>query len=136
MKFSITDFFSKCDQVRRKLRIWSHLLKKSLMENFIFCAVNSFTSRVMINCGKNNSASLFKLNTGNIKEMKDISSKLTIKKSERHQWHRSGFLIVLLTSDVSTVNFEQINNGWKSIGQNFGNFKKRQSRFVQTNLVT
>ena len=27
------------DQIRRKLRIWSHLLKKSLMENFIFCAV-------------------------------------------------------------------------------------------------
>ena len=30
------DFFSKRDQIRRKLRIWSHLLKKSLMENFIF----------------------------------------------------------------------------------------------------
>ena len=29
---------SKCDQIRRKLHIWSHLLKKSLMENFIFCA--------------------------------------------------------------------------------------------------
>ena len=39
MKFSIKDFFSKCDQIRRKLRIWSHLLKKSLMRNFIFCAV-------------------------------------------------------------------------------------------------
>ena len=39
MKFSIKDFFSKCEQIRRKLRIWSHLLKKSLMENFIFCAV-------------------------------------------------------------------------------------------------
>ena len=39
MKFSIKNFFSKCDQVRRKLRIWSHLLKKSLMDNFIFCAV-------------------------------------------------------------------------------------------------
>ena len=39
MKFSIKDFFSKCDQIRRKLRIWSHLLKKSLMENLIFCAV-------------------------------------------------------------------------------------------------
>ena len=39
MKFSITDFLSKCDQIRRKLRIWSHLLRKSLMENFIFCAV-------------------------------------------------------------------------------------------------
>ena len=39
MKFSIKDFFSKCDQIRRKMRIWSHLLKKSLIENFIFCAV-------------------------------------------------------------------------------------------------
>ena len=38
-KFSIKDFFSKCDQIHNFLRIWSHLLKKSLMENFIFCAV-------------------------------------------------------------------------------------------------
>ena len=39
MKFSIKDFFSKCDQIRSILRIWSHLLKEFLMENFIFCAV-------------------------------------------------------------------------------------------------
>ena len=39
MKFLIADFFSKCDLIRRKLQIWSHLLKKSLMENFIFCAL-------------------------------------------------------------------------------------------------
>ena len=39
IKFSIKDFFSKCDHIRSYLRIWSHLLKKSLMENFIFCAV-------------------------------------------------------------------------------------------------
>ena len=39
MKFSIKDFFSKCDQIRSFLRIWSHLLKKFLMVNFIFCAV-------------------------------------------------------------------------------------------------
>ena len=39
MKFSIKDFFRKCDKIRRKLRIWSHLLKKSLIENFIFCVV-------------------------------------------------------------------------------------------------
>ena len=39
MKFSITDFFSKWDKIRRNLRIWSHLLKKSVVENFIFCAV-------------------------------------------------------------------------------------------------
>ena len=35
-KFSIKEFFSKCDQIRIFLRIWSHLLKKSLMEKFIF----------------------------------------------------------------------------------------------------
>ena len=32
MKFSIKDFHSKCEQIRS-------LLKKSLMENFIFCTV-------------------------------------------------------------------------------------------------
>ena len=39
MKFSTKDFFSKCDQIRKKLRVWSHLLKKSFMENLIFCEV-------------------------------------------------------------------------------------------------
>ena len=40
MKFSIKDFFSKCDQIRSFLRIWLNLLKKSLMENFIFSVVS------------------------------------------------------------------------------------------------
>ena len=31
MKFPLKDFSSKCEQIRRKLRIWPHLLKKSLM---------------------------------------------------------------------------------------------------------
>ena len=39
MKYSIKDFSIKCDQIAKKLRIWSHLLKKSLMESFIFCAL-------------------------------------------------------------------------------------------------
>ena len=38
IKFSIKDSFSKCDQIRSSLRIWSHLLKNSLMKNFIFCS--------------------------------------------------------------------------------------------------
>ena len=38
MKFSIKDFCSKCDHIGRTLQIWLNLLKKSLMENFIFCA--------------------------------------------------------------------------------------------------
>ena len=50
MKFSIKDFLSKFEQFLGFLRIWSHLLKKPLMENlnlkfilkFIFCPVNHF----------------------------------------------------------------------------------------------
>ena len=39
LQFFIKGFSSKCDQIRRKLRFWSHLLKKSFIENFIFCVV-------------------------------------------------------------------------------------------------
>ena len=39
MKFSIKGFFRKYEQICAKLEIWSHLLKKSLMQNFSFCAV-------------------------------------------------------------------------------------------------
>ena len=42
VKFSIKDSFSKCDQIRSFLRVWSYLLKKSLMENLIFCVVKHF----------------------------------------------------------------------------------------------
>ena len=43
MKISIKDFFNKCDQISSFLRIWSHLLKKSSMENFIFWVVFFFS---------------------------------------------------------------------------------------------
>ena len=46
MKFSVKDFFSKCDQIRRKLLIWSHLLKKSLMKILHFlCSVYNLVDR-------------------------------------------------------------------------------------------
>ena len=44
-KFSSKDLFSKCDQIRSVQRIWSRLLKKSLMENFIFVCSGSFLFR-------------------------------------------------------------------------------------------
>ena len=47
MRLFIKDFFSKCDQICRKLRIWSHLLKKSLIENFIFCVVTFLQNDVV-----------------------------------------------------------------------------------------
>ena len=56
MNFSIKDFFSKCDQICRKLRIWSHLLKKPLMKSFIFCAM------VGLSCKRN----LSTIMTGNV----------------------------------------------------------------------
>ena len=63
MKFSIKNFFGKCVQNRRKLRIWPPLLKKSLIKNFIFCAVYlNFESSTQIRksdsrsiCNKNSS---------------------------------------------------------------------------------
>ena len=49
IKFFIKDFFSKCDQIRSFLGIWSHLLKKSLMENFHFlCSVRLMVIFLMI----------------------------------------------------------------------------------------
>ena len=43
MKFSITDFFCKCDQINKSLMenfiFCAVLPKESWMENFIFCAV-------------------------------------------------------------------------------------------------
>ena len=42
------DFFSKCDQIHRKLQIWPHLLKKFLMERFFLvqCVANTDISKV------------------------------------------------------------------------------------------
>ena len=45
MKFSIKDLFGKCGQSRSFLRIWSHLLKKCLMENFIFLCSTMFVKK-------------------------------------------------------------------------------------------
>ena len=36
LKFSVKDFLSKCEQIHSFLRIFTHLLKKYLTENFIF----------------------------------------------------------------------------------------------------
>ena len=45
MKLSINDFFSKCDQIRRKLRIWSHLTGLNIIssnpDRWINCPVET-----------------------------------------------------------------------------------------------
>ena len=50
MKFSIKDFFSKCDQICRYLRIWSHLLKESLMVNLFLCAATHCVKKFYLRC--------------------------------------------------------------------------------------
>ena len=52
MKFPVKNFFGKCYQIRSFLRFWSHLLRKSLTENFIFCVVHCLVKSLTIN--KNN----------------------------------------------------------------------------------
>ena len=47
-KFSIKYFVSKCDQICSALRIWSHLLKKSLMENFSAMTLLNLVSEVEV----------------------------------------------------------------------------------------
>ena len=46
MKFFIKDFLSKCDQILKKLCIWSRLLKKSLMEDLYFLCSESMKGTV------------------------------------------------------------------------------------------
>ena len=49
------DFLTKCNQICREQRIWSHLLRKSFMENFIFCAVcrSAFSKKFYLLSSKN-----------------------------------------------------------------------------------
>ena len=46
------DLFGKCEQICRKPGIPSHLLKKSLLENFIFCGVFIYLYSVRMFSGK------------------------------------------------------------------------------------
>ena len=49
MKFSIKEFFGKCAQIRKKLQVLSHFLKKSFIENFMFSIVLEFRQMFMMN---------------------------------------------------------------------------------------
>ena len=52
MKFSIKDPFSKCDKIRSFLWIWTHLLEKSLMENFIFVQRSKSNESIVLKLSK------------------------------------------------------------------------------------
>ena len=74
MKFSIKDLFSKCDQSSSFLQIWPHLMKISLMENFIFCAVKLMKFSKQFVSGSNKTKIQVNLGTsGTNKETKNIN---------------------------------------------------------------
>ena len=60
LKFLIKEFFSTCDQIHRKLRIWLHLLRISLMKTFIFCVV-AYLSRICEKKKKNHPSTIAKI---------------------------------------------------------------------------
>ena len=137
MKFSVKDFFSKCDQIRNSLQIWSHLLKKSLMENFIFYAVSKVTepahnytrsqahfqvfscrSLEIFQSSYPANIYLFKVNNRNTRKRYEISSKLIIKAPERRHWlYCQLWTFFTPFSSVSIVEFEQINIAGYSLEQ-------------------
>ena len=41
IKFSVKDFFGKCELIHSLRQTCSHVLKKSLTNDFIFCSVKS-----------------------------------------------------------------------------------------------
>ena len=100
MKFSIEDFFSKWDQIRKNLRIWSHLLKKSLMEDFIFCVVLIQQQR----------SGIFQ---GNITAKVDIGSNQTTKGlfDKNNQQLISIFTIISLSSVVRISPLQMFGTG-------------------------
>ena len=122
MKFSIKDFFNKCDQLRRKLRIWSHLLMKFLMENFIF--VQFYVNRTW-NLS-NDKGKYFKLCL-KLTHLRFTCWRTTMEASK--QCLKSLQKVTLKTlftncSGVSMIAFELVNDSWiNSSSKGFNSLK-------------
>ena len=72
MKFFIKDFFSKCDEIRSFLQIWSHE-EILLVKNFIFCAVREVFLRNLFPKNLYCDYVLFKLNLSAVMRQKGES---------------------------------------------------------------
>ena len=61
MKFSIEDFFRKCDRIHRNLRIWSHLLKNPQKKTsfFVQCLLIKIYSYKLVQVQHNSSETKF-----------------------------------------------------------------------------
>ena len=115
MKFSIKDFFSKCDQIRWSRRIWSHLLNKSLMENFIFWAVSRTRFKVNLHSIVSWMSRSFFLKTGAISDALsdrngiwtkwDFVYELSGRRSESRCSHEFSKKLFLMLYSINWPNF-------------------------------
>ena len=84
MNFFVRNLFNKCEHIRIKLRICSHLSNKSLAENFTFCVVNiiSFTTESCKFFFKPNCKSLVYFNQSTLG-----TDQYPVSSSEINFWH-------------------------------------------------
>ena len=100
IKFFIKGFFSKCNQICRKMQIWSNLPRKSLMENFIFthCDLRS-------TFGHSQGTNLINL-------MIFVTSYFVSPKVHWHLWNKAGSWYMV--KDISEMNEVRISRfKWK-----------------------
>ena len=98
-EFFCRDFLSKCDQIWGKLRIWSHLLKKSLIENFLFCTVSphAFTPS----------------SSSPLHPVSEVYIQFKIKSETKDAWFDSGTLILLKRTLKKNTHSYQEHSFWK-----------------------
>ena len=101
MKFPIKDFFSKCVQIHRKLRIWSHFTEEVLNGKLHFLCSDIYVGRLPFSI----SPDYFLLFFNRITRQNDIfasfDESLTILIEVSYNWIFS----VLNTSDAITSSF-------------------------------
>ena len=124
MKFSVKDFFSRCNQICSFLRLWSRLLKKSLIENSIFYAVGISG----INLFSQISQPTSKVNIGKTRTTSETRSKL-IKKPEKCHWHH--WSIYFTTQKVKFFNFSFLHSAFsRDLFSHFWGKKSFELKFV------
>ena len=116
MKFSIKNFFGKCDQTHSFLRIWPRLLKKSLTENFIFGAVFAlaFLHRLERWSWK------FRTFCEYVFSMSKLLTDILVFISRlKRKWHLSGFASIALWKNHSNIFLDAHSRFSKTLFQNF-----------------
>ena len=137
MKFSIKDFFSKFQ------RIWSHLLKEFLTENFIFlcnvpsswdnsCLIVTENKFVVWNYSFSGPKSIYLLEFSNNNSRIKYEICSHLKYYNRINRHRSGVFIINReyiwhVSIVFSAEIEHVNAGWNTLFSylNLSVFQKR-----------